>query len=154
MNKFQYGFGGMQLLMVVVIMAAISLVAVPKYNAFMTKAKLTEAFNLAGESKRKISEFYMTNSRFPKSFSEAETLNSMTISAPAVVRDMTVLARTENHEVIVKVFLKDGVVVNPTSVDQYIYIAGDRSSGSDFAIEWSCGANGIDPSLLPDSCQG
>lgn len=154
MNKRQWGFGGLQLLMVIAVIGAISIIAVPKYNAFITKAKLTEAFNLAGESRKKLSEFYMTNSRFPADAGEAASMKTTTLAPPEYVDHMVVEPRSEDHDVIVKVFLKVDVVDNPSGAEQYVYVAGDRGAGSGFAVEWSCGAKGIDASLLPEDCQG
>ena len=154
MNSRQNGFGAFQLLIVIAVIGAISATAMPKYKSFMNKAKLTEAFTLAAESKRKISEFYMMNGRLPRNINETRGLKSETVSAPEYVRDMDVVAETGNHAVMVKVFLKNDVIENLAGVDQFIYLAVDKSTASSSQIEWSCGASGIDTSLLPEGCQG
>ena len=89
-KNIQKGFGGMQLLMVGAIIGVASLVAVPKYNAFVDQAKLTEAFTFAGESKRKLSEFYMTNNRFPKTSVEARPMVTESLSPPKFVDSVVV----------------------------------------------------------------
>ena len=65
MKNQQLGFGGLQVILVVAVIGIMSVVAVPKYKSFIGKAKITEAFNIAGESKRKLSEFYMVNGGLP-----------------------------------------------------------------------------------------
>jgi Tfp pilus assembly protein PilE len=149
----QFGFGGLQLLMVAAAIGLVSLVAMPKYNAAMTKAKITEAFNLAGESKRKLSEFYMVNNRFPRSMREADAMKTTTVTPPEYVSEMVVEPESLDHDIVVKVYLNNGVAENPTGVDQFIYIAGDQPSGSSM-LEWSCGGIGLDAGLLPENCKG
>lgn len=153
MNNRQNGFGAFQMLMVIAVIGVLSVTAVPKYQSFVDKAKLTEAFNLASESKRKISEFYMTNNRLPRNIKETQGLKSETVTAPEFVRDMEVVALSGNHAVMVKVYLQNDVVENTTGVDQYIYMAVDQSKASRSQLEWSCGAQGVDTALLPEGCQ-
>lgn len=151
MKNIQKGFGGMQFLMVGAIVAAASFVAVPKYNAFIDKAKLTEAFTFAGESKKRLSEFYMMNSRFPKSSVEAKPMVTESLSQPQFVDSVVVWPNHLNHDVIVKVYLKHGVVENSSGAsEQFIYIAGDNAGSQ---VVWSCGATGINSELLPDNCK-
>jgi Tfp pilus assembly protein PilE len=153
MRKGNLGFGGLQVVMVVAAIAVIGIVAVPKYQSFMTKAKLTEAFNLAGESRKKASEFYTMNSRFPKTRAEAEMLKTTTLSPPEYVRELVVEPANGQHDLIVKVFLKEGVVENLEGAEQFIYVAGNLAPGNGYAVSWSCGASGIDSELLPEDCR-
>jgi len=154
MKFHQKGFGGLQAMLVMAVMVGISMVAIPAYNSFMMKAKITEAVTMAGESKRKVSEFYTLNGRFPQSASEAQTIKTVTVTAPEYVREMVVDTNDDAHAVVIKVYLKDGVVANPTGQEQFIFMAANHSgSGGDY-VEWSCGANGLDAELMPESCKG
>lgn len=150
----QKGFGGIQAVLAMAIVAAISLVAVPAYNSFMSKAKITEAMTLVGESKRKASEFYTLNGRLPQSVNEAQILMTDTVSAPKYVREMVVDAKKDNHDIVIKVYLKDGVVENPTGQDQFIYMAADNPKSRSDYLEWSCGSSGLDSDLMPEDCRG
>ena len=152
MKYRQLGFGGMQVLIAIVVLATVTLVAVPKYKSFVTKSKITEAFGLAGESKQKLSQFYMVNNRFPLTASEAEVSKSWSLSPPKFVSRMEVKPGYRNHDIAVIVYLKDGVVENETGGAQFIYIAGDKTPNSESAVRWTCGANGIAADLLPDNC--
>ena len=152
MNYRQLGFGGMQVIIAIVVLATVTLIAVPKYKSFVTKSKITEAFNLAGESKQKLSQFYMVNNRFPRTTTEAAVTKTVSLSPPKFVRKMVVQPGYKNHDIAVKVYLKEGVVENETGGDQFIYIAGDTTPNSQSAVRWSCGAKGIGADLLPDNC--
>ena len=153
MNARQRGFGGLQVVVAIAAMAVISLVAIPKYQASMDKAKLTEAFNLAGASKRKLTEFYMVNGRFPNSQGEAQAMVTETFSPPEYVREMLVEHNDERHDIMIKVFMKPGLLDNPDGGDQYVYIAGNPAAQGSAMVEWSCGGAGVRPDLLPDDCR-
>lgn len=154
MNAEQRGFGGLQVVVAIAAMAVLSMVAVPKYQASMDKAKLTEAFNLASASKRKLTEFYMVNGRFPNSNDEALAMVTETFSPPEYVREMVVEHQDENHEVVIKVFMKPGLLDNPGGGEQYVFVAGDESDTPGAMVEWSCGGTGMSADLLPDDCRG
>ncbi|MBT8059126.1 MAG: pilin [Gammaproteobacteria bacterium] len=154
MNSRQSGFGGLQVLISIAAVAVLSVIAVPKYNAFIDKAKMTEAFNLAGESRRKLSEYYMVNARFPKTAAEAEPMRTVTLSPPDFVEGMVVEPASEEHDVVVKVYLKKDVFENVSGGEQYIYVAGDLTRGGASALAWSCGGSGVKAELLPEDCQG
>lgn len=154
MKFHQKGFGGIQAILAMGVIVGISMVAIPPYNSFMMKAKITEAMTMAGESKRKVSEFYSLNGRLPESVSEAQTIETSTVSPPEYVRNMVVDTNDENHAVVIKVYLKEGVIANPTGQDQFIFIAADHSGRSGDYVVWSCGANGLDSELIPEGCQG
>ena len=154
MNAEQRGFGGLQVVVAIAAMAVLSMVAVPKYQASMDKAKLTEAFNLAGASKRKLTEFYMVNGRFPNSEGEAMAMITETFSPPEYVREMVVEHQDENHEVVIKVFMKPGLLDNPDGGEQYVYVAGNESDTPGAKVDWSCGGAGLSADLLPDDCRG
>ena len=154
MNYRQLGFGGMQVLIAIVVLATVTLVAIPKYEAFVTKSKITEAFNLAGESRRKLSQFYMVNNRFPQTMSEAAVGKTWSLSPPKFVSKLEVRPRYKNHDIAVIVYLKEGVVENKTGGKQFIYMVGDKTPNSQSAVRWGCGAQGIGKDLLPENCQG
>jgi len=148
------GFGGIQVLLIVAVIGVASLVAIPKYKAFANKAKITEAINLASESKRKIAETYMATNAFPRTASEANAMLTTTVSKPEFVRELKIEHNPAGEKVTIKVFLNDGVVENLTGEDQYIYIAGNKSRAASYLIDWQCGAKGLGSELLPDECQG
>ena len=151
MNYFQRGFGGMQLLIVGAVIGVAAMVAMPKYNAFVDKAKLTEAFNFAGESKKKLSEYYMVSNRLPRTSAEAQGMATEGLSPPKFVDNMVIYPNHMEHDVVVKVYLRPNVIDNETGEEQFIYVAGDQSGKQ---LLWSCGSSGIDAALLPEGCNG
>lgn len=153
MEYRQKGFGLVQGVIVVAVVAALGFVAMPKYKAFISKSQLTEALNIAHASKRKIEMYYMNTGSFPRTMREAEAMKTETLTAPEYVREMTVAPKNE-RDVIIKVFIKDGVVENLDGVEQFVYIEGIKSRNTGAQIEWLCGAEGISLEMLPENCKG
>jgi hypothetical protein len=124
----------------------------PKYDAYVNKSKMTEAFNLANGAKTKLTEFYTAKNRFPNSDKEAASIQTTTTTPPEYVREVVVNHEEEMSEVMVQVYFKDGALSDDVTSDDFVYIAGNKSSVPGAMLEWSCGAVGIDTSLLPTSC--
>ena len=154
MNHKESGFGGIQVLLVAATIGITSLVAVPKYQAMVTKTKLTEALTLIGESKRKSEQSYMVTGHFPKRASDANAMLTTTVSKPEYVREMKIEHDPSGKRVDIKVFFHDGVIENESGEDQFIYMTGRQSTGGQYSIEWRCGASGISLDLMPVECQG
>ena len=149
----QFGFGGLQIVLSIAVIGMMATIAVPQYQGFMSKAKLTEAFRLAGESRKKVSEFFMVSGRFPQSEGELSAVKTGTLTPPEHVREMVIERNASQGDLLIKVFLKQGVVENPAGGEQYIYVAGNQPNGGSYALEWSCGGSGVPVDLLPDDCQ-
>ncbi|MEJ8569235.1 pilin [Elongatibacter sediminis] len=155
MKNRNRGFGGLQFVLVFAIIGVAATFAVPEYKSYMTKAKLTEAFNLAGESKRKLSEFYMLNGRLPGTQNEAELMITSTVAPPEYVRDMVVKPADSKGRFTIRVYLKEGVIENPVAgEDQFIYVEAQAAGNGSYALTWSCGGGGLEPDLLPEDCEG
>ena len=154
MKRGQRGFGGIQVLMVAATIGIAALVAMPKYEASMNKAKITEALNLASESKRKAEQAYMVSGHFPKRASDASAMLTTTVSKPEFVREMKIEHDPSGNQVRILVFLIEGAIESETNEEQYIYLTGRQTRGGAYSLEWRCGASGIDLDLMPVDCQG
>ena len=154
MKQRNLGFGGLQFVLVFAIIGALASFAVPQYKSYVSKAKLTEAFKLAGESKRKLSEFYMLNGRFPKTASESRMMVTNTVAPPEYVREMVVDPKDDRGDITIRVYLREGVIeTEPGFTEEpYVYVAGHRAGGNGYQITWTCGASGLSPDLLPEDC--
>ena len=146
------GFGGLQIILGIVVVAVLASFAVPQYNNYVDKAKLAEAYTLAGDTKKKLVEFYMTYNRFPKTDGEASVVKTETFAPPEFVRDIVVNYKDSANDIVIEVYLKDGVVENLTGEPQYIYMAGNSSRAGGAYVDWTCGAQGINPDLLQPTC--
>lgn len=153
MKITQTGFGVVQIVAVVAAVAMASLVAIPKYKAYLEKAKLTEAFTLAGDSRKKLNEFYSLTGRFPNTDIEADSVLPETLTEPEYVEKIVINHEDEVNDIVIEAHMKDGVIESGFGEDQYVYMAANRSTKPGVQIEWSCGAVGINVELLPERCR-
>lgn len=153
MKRWREGFIGLQVALMTATFGIASLVAIPRYQAYSEKAAVTEALTLAGNLQSKLAHRFMVTGRFPTTNKHASAMISSRIAMPEHIRDMRIQPDRTGQTVTIKVFLRDGVIANPTGVMQYIYIAGNKTSSDQNPIEWQCGAAGLGPDLLPDDCR-
>ena len=64
------GFTLLELLLVMGIIGILSAIGLPIYRDYTTKAKLVEAISLLNTLKAKVSEYYITNEKWPSSTAE------------------------------------------------------------------------------------
>lgn len=81
--------GGFGVLIFVYIIGVLAAVAIPAYDAYTTKAKLTRALVDSKEVKEKLSRFYLQNKRVPATLMEAD-INKVSIG------DMGIELNSEN----------------------------------------------------------
>lgn len=160
MKTQQTGFSGLQLLVVMATIAAVSFVATPNHPASLDrdrveaqKATVAEALNYAGESKRKVAQSFMVSNSLPRTASEAFAMKPTNASEPEFITKVRLQYDYAGETVMIMVYLDDGVVENLLGGEQYIYIAGITSSEGDDKLEWQCGARNVDLALLPEHCR-
>lgn len=154
MKTHQFGFGAMQMLLVMAAVAVTSFIAVPKYQEAAQTTKLTAAVDLAAESRAKISQAFMVNNSLPRTAREAARIASVSGVKPDYVRNLKIQHDAGGEKVIIMVYLNDGVAENILGGEQYIYMAGFKSRRDHYNLEWQCGAVNVDFNMLPENCQG
>lgn len=160
MRTQQSGIGAVQLLLVTAAIAAVYYVATPRHQASLDadtleveKVRIAEALNFAGESKHKITQSFIDSKTLPRTAREALAMKPTKAPMPEFVRDVKFQPDYAGETVMIMVYLDDGVVENLLGGEQYLYIAGIKSSQGDGTLEWQCGARNVDLTLLPKGCR-
>lgn len=150
----QSGFGSFREILLLILLSLLAVFAVNRFSAVAEQAKVNGAFKFANESKLRLGEFYLLSARFPSSDAEVDSITKGVITAPDYIRDVTIEESVDDFDVVLKVYFKNDEVDNLSNNDQFIYLAGNRSTNQRFELDWTCGARGIDSELLPSSCRG
>jgi len=140
MKKQQQGFTLIELMIVVAIIGILAAVALPAYQDYTKRAKVSEIMVLASKDKVSVSEYYMS-------------VGSMPTSAQSGVSDdagqseyITAIAFTTNPT---------GAVLTYT-VDSTKIAAGDvvfAGSGSGTGVQWTCTESTLESKYLPANCR-
>jgi type IV pilus assembly protein PilA len=138
-GRAQSGFTLIELMIVVAIIGILAAIAVPQYQNYVYRARVTEGLSLASGFKTAVVEYYTANNVFPST------------AASAGVSDIT---SSSLGSVSTIVMGADGVVtitfrtnVAPAGANQ-ITLSPTSSSGS---VSWTCGGN-LTAILKPSSC--
>jgi type IV pilus assembly protein PilA len=154
MKKVQQGFTLIELMIVVAIIGILAAIAIPAYQDYIVRSKVTELINAAGVCKTSVAEYYQTKAALPTN----ETLAGCTDKGTA-----NSVAPTVAGTGIIKVDAAGTLLTQLTGAGSGISFMYAPTSGGALvaagkAIEaWDCtkgiaGTN-ITPKYLPASCR-
>lgn len=147
MKTVQQGFTLIELMIVIAIVGILAAVALPAYQDYTTRAKVSEALAIAAEAKTSIGEYYVLNQALP------DTVDKAGIRADidtAIVNSVKYNTASGNFEVTVKSLASD------ISAGDAAFTMSIASTASG-TIEWKCkpGTNNPIPAkYLPANCRG
>ena len=85
MNKVQKGFTLIELMIVVAIIGILAAIAIPAYNDFTIRSKVTEVVNMVGVCKTSVAEYFQSKGTLPADAKEAGCSNTDSLLAQAPV---------------------------------------------------------------------
>ncbi len=148
MKKMQKGFTLIELMIVVAIIGILAAIAIPAYQDYTIRAKLSEAVIAASPAKTAISEYYISEGSMPQTVAQAGFETS--IGNGDVIQGMD-FNRTSTTQAEVTVRILD--VGGTTADGQEIDLIG---TGTNTAVNWNCapgGASPVEPKYLPAECR-
>ena len=139
-----YGFTLMELMIVIAIIGILTAIAMPAYQDYSVRAKVTEAINALSPAKLAVSSAFMSNSAMP-----ADDFDGFTAAQSKYVDNITYLKTDDTHSQL-NVTLRNLGASLPDGLKFGLY-----ALGSNIAIEWDCAQSATDnlaAKYLPAPC--
>lgn len=143
MKKYQQGFTLIELMIVVAIIGILAAVAIPAYQDYTVRAKVTEMVVAASACKTSVSEFFQSNGVAPVTLTEA----GCSSNATKYVASLDVGASGRITVVPVFAAVGGGTDVDDTVILTPLYTAATGT------VDWNCTASVMDPKYLPANCR-
>ena len=140
MNKVQQGFTLIELMIVVAIIGILAAVAIPAYQDYTIRAKVTEGLGLAGAGKTAISEFFSVNARLPASNASAGMATAASISGNDVASVTVGVAG------VMSILFSGNLPLGTSTV----FLTPTTTAGR---VAWDCSGGTLADRYRPSSCR-
>jgi type IV pilus assembly protein PilA len=142
----QKGFTLIELMIVVAIIGILAAVAIPAYQDYTIRAKMTEAMSVASQAKTAVSEYYVSQGSMPDDQTEAG-FDAAADYATDVVATMT-YSRTSEDVGVVTMAVKD-IGGDVAANDDFTLTAKGSATG----VSWVCATGSLNAKYLPSNCR-
>ncbi len=139
--KNMKGFTLIELMIVIAILGILMAIAIPAYQDYTVRAKVSEGINLAAAAKLGVSEYAQSESTWPADNSEAGVAADIQGNAvTSVVVDSGLITITYNS-------------TTPQINGSILVLSPYTTAGS---TRWTCGGgtSDVEPRFLPSTCRG
>jgi len=147
MKKLQRGFTLIELMIVIAIVGILAAIALPAYQDYVVRARVSEALGALDQAKTAVAEYYASNGALPTTAPFSTTgygnyVSSLSYSVSGSNPLITVVLTT--------------VTSLASASGKSVAIQGTASGSPTFTITWVCGpapTNPVPTNYLPGSCQ-
>ena len=139
----QKGFTLIELMIVIAIIGILAAVALPAYQDYTIRARMSEPLALLGEAKNSMTEYFIANGALPADAAAAGIRTSIDTD----LVDSLDVSNTGN----VTVTLSTNTGWGDAAGDTVVLSLLDTTSGS---LEYRCTAGTVETKFLPANCRG
>ena len=146
MKKVQQGFTLIELMIVVAIIGILAAIAIPAYQDYTVRAKLSEAIGALAAAKTSVSEYYISVGEMPID-QPASGVSTAQVADGAVVTGLT-YARVDTNSSTIQANL---AATNLQGASNTAFLM--RGAGTPNGVQWDCEANTTPEKYLPAECR-
>ncbi|MFT6682671.1 pilin [Haliea sp.] len=147
MQNVQKGFTLIELMIVIAIVGILAAIALPAYQDYTVRAKMSEPLATLAEAKTTIAEYYSAVGRLPTA--AAAGINAF--PDKEIVKSIVYTSGTSGP--LLTAIVQDGII--PGAAGDSFVLSG--TTRSDRSIDWKCkpaGSDAIPAKYLPANCRG
>ena len=145
MKKYQQGFTLIELMIVIAILGILMAIAIPAYQDYAVRAKVSEGINLAGATKLAIAETYSSTGNYPASNVSAGVPPKAQINGTYVT---SVGTGSDGSATGVIDITFNGV--EPKISGKVLKLSAYTAAGS---VKWTCKKDTVDTRFVPSACR-
>ena len=143
MNKLQKGFTLIELMIVVAIIGILAAIAIPAYQDYITRSKVTELVTAGSACKTSVAEYIASENAYPANVSSAGCTDD------AKSKYVTSLSVVDG---VITIVGSTGTGALPTAAAGNYVLSPNSTAGG--GVEWVCTDSTIPPKYLPANCRG
>ena len=140
--KNQQGFTLIELMIVIAILAILMAIAIPAYQDYAVRAKVSEGINLAAASKLAVAETFSSRGRVPASNGSAGLPLPVSISGKYV----TSVTVGTGGRIDILYGAEEGKISGDT-----LFLSPITTSGG--SVKWTCKRNDLESKYVPAECR-